>query len=372
MLVTKIGQIVQKRLAILIVFMVHISVEAKITLAVSNATTGPAAELGKDLNQGAELYFSQLDQLDVLLLKKDDGYEPQRALHHTRQFAADSFSLLFNYLGTPTTKAVLNVVKAKRMSLITPFTGADFLRDARATGVFNLRASYRQEATFQVDYLVRQLGVNKIGLVIQADDFGIAFERYFTQALQYQGLQPKFISRYRRNSNDVMRAVAQAKRADIQALVFIGTYQPMATMVNQVYPESPNLIFASASFVSSDQLVRRIPEKVKLLVTEVVPNPVECRYRECEEFVTLAAQQKTHINHGVFEGYLNAKWLASALLACVPQVSQLCVEEKLTQQAVLLLGEQRQFNVGNRQLIDDVFATLRNLPAPSSQQSQDK
>lgn len=263
-------------------------------------------------------------------------------------------------------------MKAKQLSFITPFTGADFLRDSTATSVFNLRASYRQEAHFQANYLINQLGVNKLGLVIQADDFGLAFERYFTQALQQHGVQPEFISRYRRNSNDVMRAVAQTKQADIQALVFIGTYQPMAAMVNQVYPEKPQLIFASASFVSSDQLVRRIPRGVKLLVTEVVPNPKECQYQECTDFMTLAKQNNLHINHGSFEGYLNAKWLSSALLACSSPVSQSCVEHKLSQQPLELLGKSRQFNVGNRQLLDRVFTTLRNLPTPSFVTGQTK
>jgi len=341
------------------------SVEAKLNLAVSNATSGPASELGRDLNIGAELYFSQLKDLDVHLDKKDDGYEPGRTLVNTRDFVASGHDILCNYLGTPTTRAILNYTIAKQLSLITPYTGADFLRQKTATNVFNLRASYEQEAEFQAKYFIEQLQLVNIGIVIQADDFGLAFEKHFVRALKRHGLKPKFISRFKRNSNNVASAIAQVKKTKTEVLVFIGTYEPMAKLIKNVIRMKPNLIYSSVSFVSSDQLIKRIPESAKVLISEVVPNPMSCEFKECRLFRTLAEKKGVHINHGVFEGYLNAHWLTSALKNCQSQNRQPCISQVLQQEETELLGKKRQFNLDNRQLLNEVFATTQNLPQAS-------
>lgn len=342
--------------------MLACGVHAEVNLAISNATTGPASELGKDLNRGAELYFSQFPEFELILRKKDDGYEPGKAMDNTAEFASAGYKLLFNYLGTPTTKAIFNYIKKEQLALITPYTGADFLRHVSADNIFNLRASYEQEAEFQANYFVEKLQLTNIGIVIQADDFGLAFEKYFVEALHRYGIKPKFVSRFKRNSNNVMKAASQIKRINVDAVVFIGTYEPMATLINGMHKHKPDVIYSSVSFVSSDQLIDRIPLTTKLLVTEVVPNPATCPYFECRSFIELAKQNNVRVNHGSFEGYLNAYWLSNAIAACGKTASDDCILQNLTNLPIHLLGGQRKFNKPNRQLLNEVFITSLNLP----------
>lgn len=335
---------------------------AKVSLAISNATTGPASELGNDLNRGAELYFSQFPEFGLTLIKKDDGYEPGKAMLNTVDFADAGHKLLFNYLGTPTTKAVFNYIKRKELALIAPYTGADFLRHPSANNIYNLRASYEQEAEFHANYFIEQLQLANIGIVIQADDFGLAFEKYFVEALRQHGVKPRFVSRFKRNTNDVMKAAAQIKKVNVEAVVFIGTYEPMSTLINGMHSTKPDLIYSSVSFVSSDQLIDRIPVTTKILVTEVVPNPATCPHHECLNFIKLAKEHDVHVNHGSFEGFLNAYWLSNAISACGDSVSESCILQKLEQTPIHLLGTQRKFNKLNRQLLNEVFVTSLNLP----------
>lgn len=338
--------------------------EGKVKLAVSNATSGPASELGRDLNRGAELYFSAASATPVELDKRDDGYEPNQAMQNTMDFAAVGHQLLFNYVGTPTTKSIINYTYAKKLALITPYTGADFLRQASAIHIFNLRASYQQEAELQAKYLVEQLGLSKVAIVIQADDFGLAFEKFFVNELDRYGIKPTLIARFKRNSKDVSKVVSQINKAKLDAVAFIGPYAPMAALVNQTYQQQPDLVYASVSFVSSAQLASRIPRSTKLLVTEVVPDPKACQFIECQRFRAQAKKQDVTINHGTFEGYLNAYWLDSALANCQPDFAKLCVTKQLSEQKVKLLGKTRAFQKQNRQLLNEVYTTVFNLPKP--------
>lgn len=339
------------------------SVKAEIVLAVSNATTGPAGELGKDLNRGAELYFSEHATTPIKLDKKDDGYEPSLAMQNTIEHVNNGHQLLFNYVGTPTTKSIINFAYAKDLTLITPYTGADFLRTPSASHVFNLRASYRQEAQLQAKYFVETLKLNKIAIVIQADDFGLAFEKYFITALSNYGLKPKFISRFKRNTSDMSKLAAKVNSADIQALAFIGPYEPMSALVNQTFSKKQNLIYSSVSFVSSNELIKRIPSATKLLVTEVVPNPNNCQFKLCSDFRKAAKKNDMAFSHATFEGYLNAYWLYMAIKSCGNSSGASCIEQGLAELPISIFDEQRKFDKSSRQLLDQVFTTRVNLPS---------
>ena len=96
----------------------------KILLGVSNATSGPTAQLGSKLNLGAAKYFERLNgkggihcQL-IEMIKTDDGYEPYLTKKNT-DILLKNFEIfaLFNYVGTPTSHAVFNKVKKDEIDL---------------------------------------------------------------------------------------------------------------------------------------------------------------------------------------------------------------------------------------------------------------
>ena len=82
----------------------------------SAAFSGPAAQLGIQMNAGARLYFDQVnggggingDQIE--LRTADDGHEPDRCKANTEKFIkGDAFALL-GHVGTPTCAAALPLV----------------------------------------------------------------------------------------------------------------------------------------------------------------------------------------------------------------------------------------------------------------------
>ena len=158
------GSIALSRLwLLLLVFVFCSSVKAQetIVLGVSNDTQGGTSQLGLSLNQGSSLFFDEYNQfaeVKISLVQLDDGYEPINTISNTKRILKDVKPLaLFNYVGTPTTGAIMPLLAEFQIPLITPFTGADFLRDSMKATVFNFRASYQSEAEKQIDYLVNQL-----------------------------------------------------------------------------------------------------------------------------------------------------------------------------------------------------------------------
>ena len=103
--------------------------EGRIVLGQSAAFSGPAAQLGIQFNQGAKLFFDQLNAAGgvgkrmVEIRTLDDGYEPDRCAENTRKLIADDVFALFGYVGTPTSLAAVPLFNQAKVPFFAPFTG---------------------------------------------------------------------------------------------------------------------------------------------------------------------------------------------------------------------------------------------------------
>ncbi|MFC3094416.1 ABC transporter substrate-binding protein [Alteromonas sediminis] len=338
--IAPLSSILTQYLIAISIVLLSFSGHADILLGTSNAQKGPSAKLGQDLNLGAEMYFDVVNQQggihghNIYLLKLDDGYEPLNTVHNTKLLLEHNIVGLFNYVGTPNSKAVLPLIKRVGQLLITPFTGADILRNAPIADVFNLRASYEQEAFAQIDYLVEILDLDTFGMVIQADAFGLALEKYYRAALKNKGHKPLVSIRYRRNTIDIDKAAKQLREANVKAVLFVGTYEPLIALIDRGKSVQFMPIYSSVSFVSSQTLFNRLSvtdsRDVRVIVTEVVPSPLTCQQKICSQFREHATHNKLeNPNHVHFEGYLNAVYVSEALKSCSPPVTRACLKETL-------------------------------------------
>ncbi len=163
--------------------------EKRIVLGQSAAFSGPAAQLGIQMNKGARLYLDALNAnggvngQQVELRTLDDGYEPDRCKANTDKFIKDDVFALLAYVGTPTCAAALPLVNEAKIPFFGPFTGAELLRDPFSRYVFHVRASYYQE-TAEVVKQLTTLGLNKIAVFYQNDSYGKAGLEGVTRALK--------------------------------------------------------------------------------------------------------------------------------------------------------------------------------------------
>src|SRR5688500_13026403 len=144
--------------------------ETQVVLGQSVALSGPAQELGKDMQLGAQLYFDAVNAKGgvngrkIVLKTLDDGYEPGRAAENTKKLINDEkVFALFGYVGTPTSQASLPIFTEARVPFVGPFTGAELLRQPFNRYIFNVRASYFDETEAIVQHLTA-MSVDKIAV----------------------------------------------------------------------------------------------------------------------------------------------------------------------------------------------------------------
>jgi len=334
-----------------------------IKLGMSNALTGPTKKLGQDLKLGSSAYFKRLNQnggvngKQVELVSLDDGYEPRNTVGNTRKLIeTEQVFALFGYVGTPTSYAILPILKKSGIPYLMPFTGADFLRKPVLNNIFNLRASYYQEAQAQIDYLVNKLSFKNIALVIQADEFGLVAQRAITAILTQHGLKPTVTTRFKRNSSDIGKALIQLKQKPVDAVIFVGTYQPFSHLINLAYQQEFKPLFTSLSFIASQNVYDRLDQPSKVMISEVMPDPKQCQWQLCHWFISdMEEIGIKKINRVQLEGYLNAFVFSQAAMNCPVTLTQQCLLKELEKFSFKDNGLEVKFSADNHQGLQQVY-----------------
>ena len=294
---------------------------SRIVLGQSAAFSGPAAQLGIQMNRGARIYFDALNAQGgvngntIELRTLDDGYEPERCKANTDKFIKDEAFALFGYVGTPTCLAALPLVIEAGLPFFGPFTGAEALRDPFHKTVFHLRASYYDETAMIVKQLT-SLGLKKIAVFYQDDAYGKAGLEGVRRALKAQSLEPVALGTFARNTVDIAAAVKAIAPAIPDAIVQIGAYQACAAFIRAARKAGYGGTFFNVSFVGTQALADELGrEGLGIVVSQVMPFPFSTTTPISREYLDAVrkAGGDAQPNYSSMEGYLAAKVFAEGL-----------------------------------------------------------
>ena len=295
--------------------------EGRIVLGQSAAFSGLAAQLGIQFNQGAKLFFDQLNAAGgvgkrmVEIRTLDDGYEPDRCAENTRKLIADDVFALFGYVGTPTSLAAVPLFNQAKVPFFAPFTGAELLRQPFNRLAFHVRASYYDETALIVRQLVN-LGIKKIAVFHQNDAYGKAGLDGVNKALAEHKLPLAGAATVERNSVDVAAAVEKLVAAKPDAVVQIAAYGASAAFVRAARKAGFGGTFYNVSFVGTQALADELgKDGAGVVVSQVVPSPYQPSRQITREFLDAIkkAGDKVQPNYSSMEGFLAARIFTEGL-----------------------------------------------------------
>ena len=293
----------------------------EIVLGQSVALTGPAQELGKEMQLGAQTYFDVVNAAGGIRGKKivlrtlDDGYEPPRAEANTRKFVSDGDVLaLFGYVGTPTSAASIPVATKAKLPFFGAFTGAELLRMPLNRYVFNVRASYFDET----EAIVRQMtqgGVTRIAVFHQNDSYGQAGLAGVERALAKRQLQVVAKATVERNSTDVAAAVAAMMAAKPEVIVLVSAYSSCSEFIKQLKAKELPTRYVNVSFVGTKPLSKALGAAADgVMISQVMPPPTANKFPLVVEYQrALKAAGSSEFSYTSLEGFVAAKVIVEAL-----------------------------------------------------------
>lgn len=331
-----------------------------IKLGISVPLTGNASALGQSYKNGVELAINQLNQeggvhgAKVQLIVKDDQYEPDLTVLNTRLFITEHKVLaLFAYVGTPTSVAILPLLQHYKIPYIAPFSGTSLLRKNEYSFIYHLRAGYQEEIQSQVDYLIQNPKI-KVGLLLQADEFGASVEQDYLTALQKKGITSVTRGRFQRNSTAIEAAVSGLIKAKAEVVFMVGTYSSLAEAISFGRRKGYRPQYATLSFAGLQQLSQYLEQDDRVMATMVTPKARDTNWLLVREYKRLTTQQAIALSDVGLEGFTAGTLLAQTLKLCPLPVTQQCLLEKLRQQTSVY-DFPLQFDPNKQQASQQVF-----------------
>lgn len=302
----------------------------EIIIGSSSALSGYASFLGTQTIHGSLHYINEVNAKGgiygrkIRLINYDDQYDPSKTVTNTqRLITQDNVFVLFDYVGTPTSIKIIDIVHEVEIPLLGLFTGAETLRTPFRPYIFNVRDSYYAEAEGAIAYFVDKLGLKKIAVMYQEDEFGLTVLSGVQLALERRNMEPVATTTYIRGTMDVKEAVQVIKLSGAEAVIMVGTYGPLAKFIKISNDTAFTPYFHTVSFVGSEAFGKELVQiqKIdpaqynKIIVTQVVPSPFSEELPGVKEYRELIKKYcpNDEPNFVALEGFVNAKVLVKAL-----------------------------------------------------------
>lgn len=292
-----------------------------ITLGQSTALSGPLGDLGQEVLKGSKAYFDALNARGgingrkIVLISKDDAYDPKKTVENVEAFIAggETFAL-FGTFGTPNNEALIPVALKAGMPVLMPYTGAPSIRKPELVGVFNLRASYADEAEKLIQHLTT-IGFKKIGIAYQNNSFGKEVLSAATAALEQRQLKPVAAVSVENNASDAAAAATKLLAAQPDALVLGLAGKPTIEVIKNVNQSRKGLqMYALSVLATAGNLKALGNDGSGVAISQVVPfpsNTVMPLVRDYQQAMKAAGVNE--FSHLSLEGYLNARVVAEGI-----------------------------------------------------------
>ncbi len=291
-------------------------------LAQSIALSGPLADLGQAMHEGARACFAAVNAQGgingrrIELMTRDDGYDVKRAVENLKAFIADpKVFALFNCMGTPMIEALLPLIKGSELPCFAPFTGATSARPADMRNVFNIRASYPEEAERLIEHLAT-IGIRRIALACQNNSFGKEVAQAAEAALQRRQLQAVAMVTVENSGADADGAATKVVSAAPEAVVLGLAGKPAAGFVRAIRAQRKGLSLYALSVMGSAATLNALgDDAVGIAVSQVVPLPSNGATPVVRDFLQAwrTAGVSLEPSHLALEGYINARVFVEAL-----------------------------------------------------------
>jgi ABC-type branched-subunit amino acid transport system substrate-binding protein len=310
----------------------HIVEGDEVKLGMSIAQTGRLGLLGGAVKRGCLACFARVNReggisgRKLILVDYDDRYEPIEAVYNTeRLIHQDKVFALLNFLGTPTSRAILPMISESNIVMLGPISGAEILRQPIQPYVFNTRASYHEEAEMLVAHLVDDLGIKRVALFRQEDSYGDAGHAAVAEALQRRGLQIIAEAGYVRNSVKAQDALYHIAKTKPDSVILFGTYKPCADFIRGAKQLGlKNTVFCNVSCVGTEPLANYLGDAGDgVVISQVLPSPYDDALPIVQAYQKdMQALGPAEYSYMSLEGYINGLLMFTALKAAGPELTE--------------------------------------------------
>jgi branched-chain amino acid transport system substrate-binding protein len=294
--------------------------ETAVLIGQTVGLTGTVAGPVKEMNEGAQAYFDQINKQGGIYGRKielriiDDKFDPALTYANAeRLIKKDKVFALFLGRGTPHTQGILPLLEANKVPLLAPSTGAAIFHQPVNRWLFNIRVKYQDEIIRAIEHFTT-IGIKNIGLLHVDDAFGEDGLEGFKKAMAAHNLEPAIITRFARVKPDYVAAAAAVIKANPNALIVVSSAKNTVDVIKEIRAQGGRMQIMTQSNNSSASFVKELGAAGNgVIVTQITPAPHLLTTRLGQEFNAAAKVTGATISYPAIEGFVNAKVLVEGL-----------------------------------------------------------
>ena len=300
-----------------------------ILIGQSAALTGSQANFGKEIRDGGEAFFEQLNKQGgihgrrIELITLDDGGVEAKAKENALKLINENKVLaLFGFISRPSSLAGAKIASEAKIPFIGPFSGTPALYKYNPY-VFTVRASYDDELYSMVNQLV-MTGHTRIGFAYLNDARAVNVP-LVEKLLAAHGLKPAVLIGLDRSSGEVKNQVKTLVDSNPEVLLALANNLPLTALTLEARKAGNATPFWIVSFVDSSQMVKDLgPLAQGQVFAQVVPLPTRRNMRIVKDYQRdyHAAFPGSSFSFTSLEGYISARTLAEGLRRAGPHASR--------------------------------------------------
>jgi ABC-type branched-subunit amino acid transport system substrate-binding protein len=292
----------------------------EIKLGQTAATSGVAAALTGEFNQGARAMFESVNRAggvngrSISIKTLNDEFKPEPAAANTKKLIEeDKVFALFGYRGTAGTTASLPIFTAAKVPVVGTTSGVWPLRQPVPPYLFHVRASTIDEVETAVRQVTNQ-GIVRIAIAYQDDGYGKEALSALESSMKSRNLKIAVAAPVPRNTDDVAGAAKAVAASNAQAVVMAMQAKPAAKFVAEARKSGASMQFIALS-VAGGLYADLGAGAEGVLVVQVTPTPfvataapIVKEYQEAMKKIDAKG-----FSYGSMEGYIAAKALVRGL-----------------------------------------------------------
>lgn len=233
-----------------------------IYIGVTAGITGDAPLEGEAISQACQLAVELINEKGgvlggkkLALIIEDDKYTAEGAIAVANKFAADKRIVAIAGPGRSNCMvAISDVIKQAGIPIVTPATSTAFY-GLNNPYIFRDRTTDGIISDIATRYMIKTLGVKKLGVMATADDNGIASISVIKAALADLGITNAVINTYNKGEIDYSGMVLQMRDAGVDGLILWGHTTDYAVITRNMHdlgykvPVIGNTGFMSATYL---------------------------------------------------------------------------------------------------------------------------
>jgi ABC-type branched-subunit amino acid transport system substrate-binding protein len=302
-----------------------------VAIGQSAPLSGPNAELGNDIRNGALAYFRKVNDSGGVYGRKielttlDDANQVPRAEANTKKLVEEQkVFALFGYASATLSRPALPTIETHGVPFLAPFTGADPMRVFHKY-VYNMRASYADELENIVEHY-NSFGVKRFAVVHYDDAVGKENLGAVTRALQKRNLSLVSVAAWKDRANpDIEGGLKEIMKGKPEVVIFTTLYKATSDFIKSAQKAGFAAQMVSNSFAGASPLAKELGKAGSgVAIAQVVPPPTKRSVPVVQEYQTAIEKHlgKKEYSFTSLEAFIAAKVAVEALRRAGPKLTR--------------------------------------------------